>query len=185
MKLTKELNGLYHQCYIPMRTALILQLGERTESELQNVIPPIRPMHIYSVCICTYTSLRIFHRPTIMIKSVCRHSAGSIFGGKIVSYFLKKIFVVNPYRVLCLKTSRILTRLFLRSQRRQGLSSFGQDVFFMTFPTPLLTSHIHPQHFVGLTTNCAVNGIWYSIFQQSPIGINASCVHPNGATSLY
>ena len=32
------------------------------------------------------TSLRIFHRPTIMIKSVCRHSAGSIFGGKIVSY---------------------------------------------------------------------------------------------------
>ena len=98
--------------------------------------------------------------------------------------FFRKICVVNPYRVLCLKTSRILTRLFPLSERRQGLSSFGQDVFVMTFPTPLLTSHVLPQDFVGLTTNCAVNGIWYSILQQSPIGINASCVHPNGATSV-
>ena len=81
--------------------------------------------------------------------------------------FFQKIFVVNPYRVLCLKTSRILTRLFLRSERRQGLSSFGQDVFVMTFPTPLLTSHVRPQDFVGLTTNCAVHGIWYSTLQQS------------------
>ena len=35
-------------------------------------------------------SRRIFHRPTIMIKSVCRYSTVSIFGGKIVSYFFKK-----------------------------------------------------------------------------------------------
>ena len=91
---------------------------------------------------------------------------------------------MNPYRVLCFKTSRILACLFRCSQRRRGLSSFGQDVFVMTFPKPLLTSHVHPQDFVGLTRNCAANGSWYSILQQSPIGIRASYVHPNGATSV-
>ena len=93
-------------------------------------------------------------------------------------FFSKKICFVNPYRVQCLKTSRILTRLFRFSERRQGLSSFGQDVFVMTFPTPLLTSHVLPQDFVGLTTNCAVNGIWYSILQQSPIGIRGLSAKP-------
>ena len=59
-------------------------------------------------------------------------------------FFLKKICLVNPYRVLCPKTSRIRTSLFSSSQICKGLSSEGQDVFVMTFPTPLLTSHIHP-----------------------------------------
>ena len=92
--------------------------------------------------------------------------------------FFQKICVVNPYRVLRLKPSRILTRLFRSSQRRQGLSNFGQGVFVMTFPKPLLTSHVHPQDFVGLTTNCAVNGIWYCILQQSPIGKYVNVIAP-------
>ena len=121
-------------------------------------------IYIHTICIntYTYTSRRIFHRPTIMIKSVFHYCTVSIFGGKI-AFFSKK------YLSLTLTGFCVLNRLFLRSERRQGLSSFGQDVFVMTFPTPLLTSHLHPQDFVGLTTNsCAVNGIWYSILQQSP-----------------
>ena len=105
-----------------------------------NIPPDLSPSHDYDkICLSSQCRVNFWRQNSLLFK--------------------KKMFVVNPYRVLCLKTSRILTRLFLRSQRRQGLSSFGQDVFFMTFPTPLLPSHIHPQHFVGLTTNCAVNGI--------------------------
>ena len=90
------------------------------------------------------TSRRIFHRPTIMIKSLRRRSAMCFFSCRMVSYFFQKKCLVNPYRVLCPKTSRIRTSLFSSSQICKGLSSEGQDVFVMTFPTPLLTSHIHP-----------------------------------------
>ena len=105
-------------------------------------------IHIYIaiyIYINTHTSRRIFHRPTIMIKSLCRHSAVCFFSCRMVSYFFsKKICLVNPYRVLCPKTSRIRTSLFSSSQICKGFYSEGQDVFVMTFPTPLLTSHIHP-----------------------------------------
>ena len=94
-------------------------------------------------------SRRIFHRPTTMKKPFCRHITVSTFDANSLLFF-PKMMCREPSQVLCLKTSRILTRLFV--VHSEGLSSFGQDAFVMTFPTPLLTSHVHPQDFVGLTT---------------------------------
>ena len=39
------------------------------------------------------TSLRIFYRPTILMKSLCRHNTVAIFGRKTASYFFRKKYL--------------------------------------------------------------------------------------------
>ena len=41
----------------------------------------------------TKTSLRIFYRPTILVKSLCRHNTVAIFGRKTASYFFRKKYL--------------------------------------------------------------------------------------------
>ena len=53
-------------------------------------------IYIYTIYIHTHTSRRIFHRPTIMIKSLCRHSTVWFFPCRMVSYFFQKNMSRQP-----------------------------------------------------------------------------------------
>ena len=71
----------------------------------------------------------LFYRPTILMKSLWRHDGGG-----------------NSSVVLYSKTSRIFAKHFCAEFRQ---IPFLQEISVTKFLTPLLASHVVPQHLVG------------------------------------